>query len=94
MADLTRPDRRSPWRRVAILASGFVLGALLTQLATLFLPESAAREFFTTTVSASLGPVSLDLWVLALTVGPLAIRVNVFTVVGILLVALFARRLL
>lgn len=94
MGNLAGPDRRSAWRRAAILASGFIVGALLTQLATLFLPESAAREFFTTTVSASLGPVSLDLWAVALTLGPLAIRVNVFTVVGILLVALFARRLL
>ncbi len=79
---------------MAVIVVGFLLGALLTGLATLFLPESAAREFFTTSVSASLGPLSVDLWAVALTVGPLVVNVNVFTVVGILLVSLFARRLL
>lgn len=91
---LTGPNRRSPWRNVAVIASGFLLGALLTQVASWLLPESAAREVFTTSVSASLGPLSLDLYVLAFTIGPLVLNVNVFTVVGILLVSLFARRLL
>lgn len=91
---LTGPHRRSPWRGVAVIAGGFLLGALLTQIAAWLLPESAAREVFTTAVSASLGPLSLDVHVLAFTIGPLVLNVNVFTVVGILLVSLFARRLL
>lgn len=91
---LTAPGRRSRWRTLIIVAAGFLLGALLTQLATWLLPESAAREVFTTAVSASLGPLSIDLWVVALTVGPLVLNMNFFTVLGILLVSLFARRLL
>ena len=77
-----------------IVAAGFLLGAILTQLTAWLLPESPAREVFTTSVSASLGPLSLDLHVLALTAGPLVVNVNFFTAVGILLVTLFARRLL
>lgn len=85
-------------RRVAqtawIVVAGLVVGGLLTKLTAWFLPESAAREFFVTTVAASVGPVSVDLLVVALTLGPLVLRVNILSAVGILLVAWFARSLL
>jgi hypothetical protein len=88
--------RRKPsaGRVALIVAGGMSLGALLTELVALILPPSAAREFFVTTVAASLGPLSLDFLVLALTVGPLIIRLNILSVVGILLLAWFARSLL
>lgn len=60
----------------------------------LALPPSAARQFFITTISASLGPLAVDLQVIALTLGPLLLRVNILSLVGILLVAWFARSLL
>lgn len=82
-------------RRVTlVLAGGLVLGALLTELVVMALPPSAARQFFATTLSASLGPLALDLRVIALTLGPLLLRVNVLSAVGIVLVAWFARTLL
>lgn len=87
--------RRPSAKRVAlIVAGGVLLGALLTELVALALPASAAREFFVTTVAASLGPLTVDLLVVALTVGPLVIRVNILSVVGVLLLAWFARSLL
>jgi len=87
--------RRQTWGRVVlILAAGLVVGALLTELVAFALPSSAARQFFVTTVSASVGPVALDLKVMALTLGPLLIRVNVLSAVGVVLVAWFAKSLL
>lgn len=86
--------RRSARRVTLVVAAGFVIGALLTELVAIALPASAAREFFVTTVTASLGPLALDLWVIAVTLGPLVLRVNVLSVVGIVLVAWFARSLL
>jgi len=87
--------RRPAGRRVAlIVAGGMLLGALLTELAALALPASAAREFFVTTVAASLGPLTVDLMVVAFTLGPLLIRLNILSVVGILLLAWFAKSLL
>lgn len=86
--------KESGRRIVLIVAGGLVLGALLTQLVAFALPASAAREFFVTTVSASLGPVAVDLQVVALTLGPLVVRVNVLSAVGVVLVAWFARSLL
>ena len=87
--------RRPSARRVAlIIAGGMLLGSLLTQLAALTLPASAAREFFITTVAASLGPLTIDLLVVAITLGPLVLRLNILSVVGILLLAWFSRSLL
>jgi hypothetical protein len=91
---LVRPLERSPWRVVGIVALGFMLGALLTKLSVLFIPEGPFREFFTTSVSASIGPVSVDLLVVALTLGPLAINVNLFSIAGVLAVAYVARLML
>jgi hypothetical protein len=82
-----RAVRRLGWT----LVIGFLLGGLLTHLAVRFLPESAARTFLTTSVSASVGPFSMDLVAVALTLGPLSVYLNVLTLVGIFVVALVAR---
>jgi broad specificity phosphatase PhoE len=94
VTDLGRRPERSPRRTLLVIASGFVIGALLTELMALTLPASAARQFFITTVAASIGPLGIDLNVIALTIGPLILRVNFLSIVGILLVAWFARSLL
>jgi hypothetical protein len=79
-------------RLVWALVIGLFLGALFTKIAVLFLlPESAAREFLTTSVSASLGPLSVDLIAVAMVVGPLTINLNALSLVGILLVGLVIR---
>lgn len=91
---LVRPSARSPWRIVAIFGLGFLVGAILTKLSVLFIPQGPFREFFTTTVSASVGPVSIDLLVLAFTLGPIVVNLNLFTVAGVVAVAYLARMML
>lgn len=78
-------------RLLLALVIGLVLGALLTELAVHFLPESAAREFFTTSVAAAFGPLVIDLVAVGLTVGPLVLHLNALSVVGVLVVLLGAR---
>lgn len=78
-------------RLVWTLVIGVVLGGLFTKLSELFLPESAARDFLTTSVAASLGPLSVDLVAVAITLGPLKLALNVLTIAGILIVAFIAR---
>ena len=78
-------------RMVWAVIVGVFLGALFTKLAVVFMPDSAAREFLTTSVSASLGPLSLDLIAVAFVIGPLTINLNALSLVGILLVALVMR---
>lgn len=70
---------------------GLFLGALFTKLAVLFMPDSAAREFLTTSISASLGPLSIDLIAVAFVLGPLTLSLNALSIVGVLLVALVMR---
>ncbi len=63
----------------------------MTHLSVMFLPDSAARTFLTTSADVSLGPLSMDLVAVAFTLGPLLINLNVLTLVGVFLVALIAR---
>ena len=83
--------RRSIQRLIWTLVLGLFLGGLFYKLSELFLPESVAREFLTTSVAASVGPFSIDLVAVAFTVGPLAVTLNVPTLVGIGIVAFIAR---
>jgi len=86
--------RNTGKRTTLILVLGFFLGGVLTHVARNFLPDSAARSFLTTAISASVGPFSMDLVVVAFTLGPVSVYLNVLTVVGVSIVALVSKRLL
>jgi hypothetical protein len=83
--------RRAFSRVVWVLMLGFLLGGLLTKLSEMFLPDSATRTFLTKSIDASVGPMSVDLVAVGLTLGPLTLYLNVLTLVGVFLVALIAR---
>jgi hypothetical protein len=85
------PRRRSLPRLIWTVVVGLFLGALFTKIAVLYMPESAAREFLTTAVSASIGPLGIDLIAVAFVLGPLTINLNALSLVGILIVALIMR---
>ena len=83
--------RRNFKRMLWTQGLGLLLGGLLTQLAESFLPESPAKAFLTTSVEASIGPLAIDLLVVAFTIGPLVLSLNVLTLVGIAIVAFIVR---
>lgn len=83
--------RRAFIRLMWTLVLGLFLGGLLTKLSLMFLPDSAARDFLTTSVDASLGPLSVGLVAVAFELGPLTLSLNVLTLVGIFILALIAR---
>ena len=85
--------RRGGLFHVIVLASGFITGGLLTQVARKFLPPGAAKEFFTTGVTPSVGPLPLDLIIIKLAVGPIALDVSLLSLVGVLIAYLIARSL-
>ena len=85
------PRREAVPRMVWAVVVGLFLGALFTKIAVLFMPDSAAREFLTTAVSASLGPLSIDLIAVAFVLGPLTVNLNVLSLIGVLLVAFIMR---
>jgi hypothetical protein len=76
-----------------VLASGFITGGLLTQVARKFLPPGAAKEFFTTGVTPSIGPLPLDLVIIKFALGPVALDVSLLSLVGVLIAYLIARSL-
>jgi hypothetical protein len=78
-------------RLLVVVLIGLLLGALLSELAIRFMPDSAARTFFTTSVAAAFGPLVVDLVAVGLTIGPLVIRLDFLSVIGVLVVALAAR---
>lgn len=84
---------RRPLFYVSVLTVGFVLGGFLSALLKRFLPEGPAKEFFTWTVTPSIGPLHLDLIVFSLSVGPLALQVSLLAIVGLVLAYLLARSL-
>lgn len=84
---------RKPVFYVGVLTIGFVLGGFVSALLERFLPEGPAKEFFTWTVSPSLGPLHLDLVIFSLTLGPIAVQVSLLGIVGIVLAYLLARSL-
>jgi len=86
------PSKHRPVFHVLVLASGFVAGGLLTQVARRFLPTGAAKEFLTTGVTPSLGPIPIDLVILKLSLG-FALDVSLLSLLGVLLAYLIARSL-
>jgi len=76
-----------------VLASGFIAGGLLTQVARKFLPPGAAKEFLTAGVTASIGPLPIDLVLIRFALGPVAIDVSILSLVGVLVAYLIARSL-
>lgn len=84
---------RRPMFYVGVLAAGFVMGGFLSALLRRFLPAGPAKEFFTWTVTPSIGPLHLDLVILQLTLGPIGLQVSLLALVGIILAFLVARSL-
>jgi hypothetical protein len=83
--------RRQLSRFLPMLLVGLVLGALMTELAVRFMPESAAREFFTTSVAAAFGPLVIDMVAVGITLGPLVFHLNALSIVGFVISFLVLR---
>jgi hypothetical protein len=88
---MSGPRRDAVPRMVWAVVVGLFLGALFTKIAVLYMPDSTAREFLTTAVSASLGPLSVDLIAVAMVLGPLTINLNALSIVGVAIVWLVMR---
>lgn len=87
------PSKHRPVFHLLVLASGFVSGGLLTQVARRFLPAGAVKEFLTTGVTPAVGPIPIDLIILKFAVGPVALDVSLLSLLGVLIAYLIARSL-
>jgi hypothetical protein len=78
---------------VGVLIAGFLAGGFLTAFLRKWLPDSAAKEFFTTTFASVFGPVSMDLLVVNFTLGPVGVHISLLSLIGVLLAYIIARSL-
>ena len=85
--------RHRPMFHAIVLATGFIVGGFMTQFARRFLPAGAVKEFLTTGVTPSVGPLPLDLIILKFAIGPIALDVSLLSLVGVLVAYLIARSL-
>jgi len=84
---------RRPIFHGVVLAAGFVIGGFMTQFSRKFLPLGAVKEFLTTGVTPSFGPLQVDLVILKFALGPIAFDVSLLSLVGVLIAYLIARSL-
>jgi hypothetical protein len=85
--------RHRPVFHAIVLAIGFIVGGFLTQFSRRFLPPGAVKEFLTTGVTPSVGPLQIDLVIMKLALGPIALDVSLLSLVGVLVAYLIARSL-
>lgn len=78
---------------LGILIGGFFAGGFLTAFLRRWLPDSAAKDFFTFTLTPSFGPVSADLLVLNFTLGPVGLHVSLLSLICVVVAYLIARSL-
>lgn len=86
-------SRHRPAFHAIVLTVGFVVGGFMTVASRRFLPPGAVKEFLTTGVTPSVGPLQLDLIILKMAIGPVALDVSLLSLVGVLLAYLIARSL-
>ena len=84
---------RRPLFYVGVLATGFVLGGLLHELLLHVLPDGPAKDIFTLSGTATLGPVHMDLLVVSITLGPIGIDASVMAALGVVVAYFIARSL-
>jgi hypothetical protein len=77
--------RKSPWILVSCVVVGALLGGLLGEILTAVFPPGVIQNVFTQAVHPGLTPpVTVDLWLLKVTVG-FTLKMNLLTFIGILL---------
>lgn len=86
-------SKHRPGFHALVLTIGFIVGGLLTQVARRFLPAGAVKEFLTSGVTPSWGPLPIDLIIVKFAVGPVALDVSLLSLLGVLVAYLIARSL-
>lgn len=89
----TGSAKHRPVFHVVVLAIGFVVGGVFTQVARRFLPPGAVKEFLTTGLTPSFGPLTIDLLILKFSLGPVLIDVSLLSLLGVIVAYLIARSL-
>ncbi len=66
-----------------VLIIGMLIGGYFGEVLATVMPDGVAKDFFLTSVVGNFGPVSVDLLIVALTLGPLMMKVNLVSIIGL-----------
>lgn len=86
-------SRHRPGFHALVLTIGFIVGGTLQVIARIVLPEGRTKEFLTSGVSPSIGPLPIDLILFKFTLGALVIDVSLLSLLGVIVAYLIARSL-
>ena len=86
-------SKHRPGFHALVLAIGFIVGGALQQGARILFPGGAAKQFLTAGVTASFGPLPIDLVLIKFSLGPVALDVSLLSLLGVLVAYLIARSL-
>ncbi|HET7620904.1 MAG TPA: DUF4321 domain-containing protein [Gemmatimonadaceae bacterium] len=89
----TGSSKHRPGFHALVLAIGFIVGGVLTQVSRRYLPAGPVKEFLTTGVTPQFGPLHVDLVILKFAIGPVALDVSLVSLLGVLVAYLIARSL-
>ncbi len=89
----TGSSKHRPGFHALVLAIGFIVGGVLTQVSRRYLPAGPVKEFLTTGVTPQFGPLHIDLVILKFAIGPVALDVSLVSLLGVLVAYLIARSL-
>ena len=68
---------------VIILIIGMLIGGYMGEILATVMPDGVAKDFFLTSIAGNFGPVSINLLIIALTLGPLMVKVNLVGILGL-----------
>jgi len=71
---------------IFVIIVGALIGSAIGEVIGILVPEGVVRDFFLKSASASLGPGTLDIILLTITLG-FSFKLNVMGVIGILIAA-------
>jgi len=75
---------------LTVIVLGVLIGGVIGEIIGLLMPEGVIKEFFISSVRASVGPVTLDLHAFSVTLG-FGLKLNIISVLGVCLVAYLFR---
>lgn len=66
-----------------VLIIGMLIGGYFGEVLSTVMPDGVAKDFFLTSVVGNFGPISVDLMIIALALGPLMVKVNLVSILGL-----------
>ena len=71
---------------IVVLFIGALIGSVLGEIAAYIIPAGVVQQFFLKSATASVGPGTLNILILTLTLG-FTIKINIMGVIGVLIAA-------